>query len=376
MKAKILRRVPAGTKRRFSVALDYDDTVVYCMGPALAVYEKKTGHKIPIYDMTKWRDGDDALSQHLNETFSNDDFVRNVQQPIEGAQSFVRELLQRGCDVLITTAVPMCVADARAASIRKHFPDIKPENIIIGKRKDVYDVDVMIDDAPHNILNSRAKYPILMRKPWNQNVTGLMAANNFEECLNLIDTIMRQNGYAESPEPTDVICLVGPSGSGKHDIINALRGEGYIVPRIFTTNPAVTQDFYRIVDKSAFEQEKEAHHYAETTSYAGYYYGIRMEDMVEHMAARRRKRIRLVIPIDICGANALKRIYGECVKTVYVHRGRDELVMNILQKNIPAEEKTLRILALDGEERNEELCDYSIMNTSVEEASAQIKAID
>ena len=49
--------------------------------------------------------------------------------------------------------------------------------------------------------------------------------------------------------------------------------------------------------------------------------------------------------------------------------------MNILQKNIPESEKTLRILALDGEERNEELCDYSVVNTSIDDVVAQIQAM-
>ena len=186
---------------------------------------------------------------------------------------------------------------------------------------------------------------------------------------------MRQNDYVKSVVPTDVICLIGPSGSGKHDIIRALQNEGYHVPRIFTTNPSVTQKYYRVISKDVFEREKAMHHYAETTSYAGYYYGIRMQDMVCHMADRRRRPVKLVIPIDLCGANALQRIYGESVKTVYLKRSRAELVLNILRKNISDEEKKLRILALDGEERNEELCDYSITNENIADVVRQIKTI-
>lgn len=354
-------------KKKIKIGLDVDDVLAVCMAEAMIWWNRETGASLTPYDITGWACDDAGWTKY----FVQPAFVMN--QPVnEGAQRFVQEIVHRGCEVFVTTAVPLNVAEMRAQWIMKHFPEIKPENIIIGKRKDIYDVDVMIDDAAHNILNSRAKYPILMRKPWNQNVTGLMAANNFDDCLNLIDTIMRQNGYIQSPVPTDVVCLVGPSGSGKHDIINALRGEGYIVPRIFTTNSSVKQNFYRVVDKSAFEHEKAAHHYAETTSYAGYYYGIRMEDMDRHLSSSGRK---IVIPIDICGANALKRIYGERVKTVYVRRHRGELIKNILQKDIPDDEKTLRILALDGEERNEELCDYTVIHTTTAGAIQQIKAI-
>jgi guanylate kinase len=359
-----------GMKKKLVVGLDVDDTIGICMAAALERWKTETGVALTPYDVTGWVGAEAGWVKY----FSDPVFVAN-QPVVPGAQRFVRELIKRGCDVLITTAVPMNVASARAAWVQKNFPEIKPENFIIGKRKDIYALDVMIDDAPHNILTSKATYPILMRKPWNQNVTGLMAANDFDDCLNLIDTIMRQNGYVESIVPTDVVCLVGPSGSGKHEVIQALRERGYTVPPIFTTNKSVTQNYYRIIDKEEFEHEKEMRHYAETTSYAGHYYGIRMEDMVSHMAARHKKPVKLVIPIDLCGANALQRIYGECVKTVYLKRPRAELVMNILGKIIPESEKTLRILALDGEERNEELCDFSIVNNTIAEVVQQIQDI-
>lgn len=357
-------------KKQLVVGLDVDDTIGVCMAAALTRWAEETGVSLTPYDVTGWVSTEAGWTKY----FEDPDFVAN-QPVVPGAQRFVRELMKRGCDVLITTAVPMHVAPARAAWLRKNFPEIKPENFIFGRRKEVYALDVMVDDAAHNILNSKAKYPILMRKPWNQNVTGLMAANDFDDCLNLIDTIMRQNGYMESAFPTDVICLVGPSGSGKHDVIQSLMEHGYTVPRIFTTNQSVTQSYYRVISKDKFEYEKEMRHYAETTSYAGHYYGIRMEDMVTHMSKRYSGSGKLVIPIDLCGANALQRHYGECVKTIYVKRPRAELVMNILRKSIPDDEKQLRILALDGEERNEELCDYSILNTSVDAVVQQIQAI-
>lgn len=357
-------------KKRLIVAVDVDDVLAVCAQAALDRWNAETGQNVQVTDILGWAGNEYGWVKY----FDDPNFVA-AQPMVPGAQQFVKALLKRGCDVVIATAVPMHLAHVRAQWIANYFPEISQNNIIIGKRKELYDVDVLIDDAAHNILASKARYPILMRKPWNQNVTGLMAANDFDECLNLIDTIMRQNGYVEFNEPTDVVCLVGPSGSGKHKVIQALQDEGYVVPRIFTTNPSVTQKYYRVIDKNVFEHEKAMHHYAETTSYAGYYYGIRMRDMVHYMSDPRRKSVRLVIPIDLCGANALKRVYGGRVKTVYLKRARAELVLNILQKNISDEEKQLRILALDGEERNEELCDYSILNTNIADVVRQIKAI-
>lgn len=353
-----------------TIALDVDDTLASCVQAAQKRYCAETGITLSQYDVTCWADENVPWTKY----FTDADFVA-TQPVLPGARDFVRALLNRGCDVLITTAVPLEMTPIREQWVRDNFPEINPDNILIGKRKDIFTVDIMIDDAAHNILNSRAKYPILMRKPWNQNVTGLMAANDFDDCLNLIDTIMRQNGFTPTQSSADVVCLVGPSGSGKHGIIRELREQGYVVPQIVTTNPLALQDYYRIITKQEFEAQKDAGLFAETTSYAGHYYGITTFEMSCYMDNRKANDAKLVIPIDVCGANALQRLYGDCVKTVYVKRSRGELVMSILRKSIPEEEKKLRILALDGETRNEELCDVSISNISVDDAVRQIAAI-
>ena len=357
-------------KRRLTVAFDVDDCLAVCMQAAMDRWNAETGSSLSPYDVTGWAGSDSGWTKY----FSDEEFVLN--QPVApGAKRIVRELLRRGCDILVMTAVPLNVANARAEWLQKNFPEIKAENIIIGKRKDVCAVDILIDDAAHNILNSKARFPILMRKPWNKEVTGLMAANDFEDCLNLIDTIMRQNGFMESVVPTDVVCLIGPSGSGKHDIIKKLCEDGYTVPRIYTTNPCIRQPYYKVIAQDEFERDKDMNHFAETTSYAGFYYGIRMEEMVHLMSRRRVSNQKLVIPIDVCGANALQRIYGDCVKTVYVKRSRNALVSSILNKPISDAEKTLRIIALESETKNESLCDYSVEYTTLDEVVEIIKTI-
>lgn len=339
------------------VGIDVDDVLAECIAGAARRWFEETGEYFDPYDVTGWVGSEAGFTKY----FSDPTFVAN-QKVNPGAQRFVRELIKRGCDVMVVTAVPMCVAAERANWVLKNFPEIKPENILIGKRKDVVAVDIMIDDAAHNILSSPAKYPILVRKPWNKHVTGLMAANDFDELLHLVDTIMRQNGYSEDIYPkANAICLVGPSGSGKTEVIRAMQDCGYQVPAIYTTSNN-KEPYYRKRTRKKFEEEKDHNFFAETTCYAGEYYGIRMQDMVHHMS---NAATRLVIPIDVCGANALRRIYGERVKTVYLKRQRSELVANILTKDIDDEEKVMRILALDAEERNEELCDYSIAFTTV-----------
>ncbi len=65
-----------------------------------------------------------------------------------------------------------------------------------------------------------------MRKPWNTDVTGLLSVNNLEDFLQLIhqirSTIIRISQPLHKPS---VLALVGPSGSGKAEWMNALIKE-------------------------------------------------------------------------------------------------------------------------------------------------------
>ena len=46
-----------------------------------------------------------------------------------------------------------------------------PENIILGNAKNLVQFDIILDDAIHNVLETPATYPALMRKAWNWKMT-------------------------------------------------------------------------------------------------------------------------------------------------------------------------------------------------------------
>ena len=95
----------------------------------------------------------------------------------------------------------------------------------------------------------------------------------------------------------------------------------------------------------------------EWTVYAGEYYGSNSSELKEIL--NRGKNI--VIPIDICGAISLKSMFKN-VFTVYVDRRKADLLRCIIERDISTDDKVKRIISLDAEMRNEEICDYSIRN--------------
>ena len=108
----------------------------------------------------------DRLSAYLRpapEALDDPEFFRN-QPPIKGAREFVQKLSQM-TEVFITTAVWPEYMTLRFQRILEEFPEIPQDHILIGSRKDKIDVDILFDDGMHNVVNSNAAYPILMRRP-------------------------------------------------------------------------------------------------------------------------------------------------------------------------------------------------------------------
>ena len=109
----------------------------------------------------------------------------------------------------------------RAQRILEEFPEIPQDHIYMGFRKDNIATDILFDDAMHNILNSKAKYPILMRRPWNQEATGMLAVNNYDEFLKLVEVISSSySTMKDDNKNPSIVALVGPSGSGKTTLMN------------------------------------------------------------------------------------------------------------------------------------------------------------
>lgn len=83
--------------------------------------------------------------------------------------------------------------------------------------------DIILDDAIHNVLETPATYPVLMRKPWNSKMTGLLSVNNITEFVYLVEQIINASLYRnKNIKNPSVVALVGPSGSGKTALSDSL----------------------------------------------------------------------------------------------------------------------------------------------------------
>ena len=353
---------------RMSTALDVDDLLMECVPYAIKLANEKYKFDPPltIYEVDRWGKLG-TRADVIFEFFDDPEFFRN-QPVIEGAREFVKKL-SKMTEVFICTSIVPKFMGIRAERIMKEFPEIPPEHIYMGSRKDKINVDILFDDGMHNVFTSNAAYPILMRRPWNQSATGMLAVNNYDEFLKLVEVIL--SGYShldtDEIEPSAVV-LVGPSGSGKTKIATGLMERCGRFEKLisYTTKDPTTvkqNNWYSFVSKTEFFDMLERGQLFESTMYAGHGYGSKRND-VERII----KDGKIVLAaMDICGAMSLKTNFKNVV-TVYVKRDRRDLLTSILSKMCSDEEKVNRIISIDDEKRNEEICDFVVENKDVDEA--------
>jgi guanylate kinase len=78
--------------------------------------------------------------------------------------------------------------------------------------------------------------------------------------------------------------------------------------------------------------------------------------------------------MDICGAMSLKTHFKN-VTTIYIKRDKKKLMASILKKNSSIDDKVNRLLAIEHEQNNAELCDYIVEFDNYDEAVEQIQQI-
>ncbi len=362
-------------KYRIRIGLDVDDTLYECNSYALEIINRRHPDEEPIRleEINGWG----TSGRHPEERialYSDPEFVRT--QPITaGAQEFVKKLSQIA-DVFFITAVPACCMSARAERLIQDFPEVPVRNIIMGTRKDVISLDIMLDDGAHNISSSRAAYPVLFRKPWNANLSGLLSVNSYDDFLHFCEMV--RNSFSEKFPRLNrggVLCLVGPSGSCKTEIASALTAlDGFEKPLTSTTRPrrkTEGDEAYRFIGEGQFIREMNEGNYFETTVYSGYHFGTSEKDIAPIV---QRGHVA-VIPIDICGAITLKNLYRQHAMLVFTRRERAEAIKSIISRDIDLEDKTRRIMSLDFEYRNSEVCDVEINVTDIPSAVAEIVAL-
>ena len=345
---------------RMSTALDVDDLLMECIPYAIKLANEKYKFDPPltIYEVDRWGKLG-TRADVIFEFFEDPEFFR-TQPVIAGAKEFVRKL-SKMTEIFISTAVAPQFMGIRAQRILEEFPEIPADHIYMGSRKDKIDVDILFDDGMHNVFRSNAAYPILLRRPWNEQATGMLAVNSYDAFLKLVEVII--NSYAARPaenrlDKPGVLVLVGPSGSGKTQVAQQVlqRSDAFQKLVSYTTNAAAAagdDTWYHHVSQAEFHALEESGEMFESTRYGNYCYGSRKSDVEAILASGKH----VLTVMDICGAMAMKTHFDNVV-TVYLKREKRDLLADIVSRDISVQDKVNRLLGVEAETQNAQICDY------------------
>lgn len=344
---------------RPKIGLDWDDVTAPFNSIAIEMANDKYNIQPPLCldDIDSWENKGRAS---VIKEFYNDPALYEKQKPTEETKQMIRKLMEIA-EVYFITAVAPGFMGVRANQIMKAFPEFPPENIILGNAKNLVQFDIILDDAIHNVLETPATYPVLMRKPWNSKMTGLLSVNNITEFVYLVEQIISASLYRSKRiiKPS-VIALVGPSGSGKTELSDRLcKLPQFENPKTYCTKQSSK---HRYLTENEFAKQN----FFEKTRYAGIQYGTKKEDIESVLESGRN----VVMPLDMCGAIAMKRHFPTVI--IYVARDKELLIRDIIEQDYTVEEKTLRILSIDAEKRNRQICDKVIDNMDVDKAVSEL----
>lgn len=334
---------------RPKIGLDWDDVTAPFNSIAVKMANEKY-RMVPPLAMDEIDTWENSGRAGVIKEFYQDEELYRRQKVSKGTKSEIRKLMEIA-DVYFITAVSPKFMGIRAGQIMEAFPELPHENIILGNAKNLVQFDIILDDAIHNVLETPAAYPVLMRKPWNWKMTGLLSVNTMTEFVSLVKQIIHASHSKSSRiSIPSVLALVGPSGSGKTEIAAELcRDRRFISPMTYCTKRSGKHIY---MTEEAFEKQN----FFEKTMYAGVKYGTKKEE-IEAVLANGQFA---VMPLDMCGAIAMKRHFPTAI--IYVEKDKEHLIRNIVEEDFAPEEKTLRILSIDAEKRNREICDYIVNN--------------
>lgn len=337
--------------KNFEIILDADDVLLDCNAYALDLLREKTGGTYSIENVTGW--GLLGIPEDERLSFLQCKSFYENQPALPGAQGFLSALCGMANVTIMTAVYPQFMGE-RIERLMQLFPDFPMENIIMGKRKEMLQADVMLDDGVHNLLSSGTTLPVLFRQPWNRNVSGICCVNNYDAFLSLISIMT--GSVPEIDRVPKVLCIVGPSGSGKHALADHLC-EYDAFEEIRTCTTASHSGKNTHLSRDTFEQYKKSGFFLESTYYCGEQYALPRQD-IDAALARGRHAVAVM---DISGCMAVHNHYPGQAKILYVERDKRACVQSILQKEgISLDQRTDRILSIDLEQKNKVLADHII----------------
>lgn len=166
------------------IGVDLDNVLNNLNTEWINKHNRLNNDSLTIEDIKSWdihnytKDGKEIYTYLNNDLFSS---LKPLPYSIEATKSIMKyhELY------VVTASYPKTI-ETKMNWLHEYFPHIPYDNVIICQRKDLVNIDLLIDDAPINILNFPKKV-IVMDYAWNRDVNKGHRVNNWYEIYELLN---------------------------------------------------------------------------------------------------------------------------------------------------------------------------------------------
>ncbi len=180
-----------------------------------------------------------------------------------------------------------------------------------------------------------------------------------------------------------IFVISGPSGSGKTTLTERIIKSAALKNKIkksisFTTRPKRSNERenkeYFFITEEQFKQYLRAKKILEWTKYLGYYYGT-PRDLIDEWL---RKRVNIVLCVDLKGVLRLARLYPENIVKIFIMPPSLEELRTRIEKRsseINKIEIHSRVKLAEKEVLSAEKFDYCLVNKNLDKTVKQLKEI-
>jgi len=174
-----------------------DDTIENFCQTLVDTLNETHGLSVSMDDITEWDLSTAFPMLTRNQIFAptyTKDFWKRVT-PLLGAIENLWKITEDGHTVVIVTAsAPESVPLKLNNFLFKYFPFIKRKNVIIASNKQMIKGDIMVDDAPHNLIGGDYEKVMMTanhNRSFDAEAHGITRVRSWDEAYQFIDKFAR-----------------------------------------------------------------------------------------------------------------------------------------------------------------------------------------
>lgn len=182
----------------FKIAIDFDETLFPTLTKVIELYNKRHDTNLELSHITTYNLHDSLhaeVADELLELFVDKE-IYSCLQPYKGAVRAVKNLVEQGHEVYVTTSTDIRNMEWKEELLQQHFPFIPKQNLIRIHNKALLNVDILIDDKLDNLKSTFADR-VCFDQMWNRDedsdyVYSISRIHHWGEINNIIQSIERK----------------------------------------------------------------------------------------------------------------------------------------------------------------------------------------